>query len=54
MIQNKIDQQTDLGIKDVSDLIKKRGLYYNNNEFVATQAVGLQTFNDNGYLGVES
>ena len=53
MIQNKIDHLTDTGSKNISDLIKKRGSYYNNNEFVAAQAIGLQNFNDDGNLGGE-
>ena len=41
-------------IMDVNDLIKKRDKYYNNSEFRAAKAVGLQHFDDDGYLNLET
>lgn len=38
---------------DVSDLIKKRDKYHNNSEFRAAKAVGLQNFDNDGYLNLE-
>ena len=50
IIQNKIDQMTKLGNKDVGNLINKRDKYYHNHELRAALAVDLLNVNDDGYL----
>ena len=54
IIQNKIDHLKASSSIDVYDLIKKRDKYHNNSEFRAAKAIGLQNFDDDGYLNLET